>query len=245
MDVLSLVKGFSYFVDIIIFVKFVASGVMCVYGYKWSKGLIATMSLGIGVSLSILVTYWLLRLGAGEISFLAIPVIVIWFYEASYKNIFLNHFLAGFLVMIKISTMIMILFMENGIIDVDGAMLFVVPIPIAVVFGIIGCLKLNNYIILFCMSFIGATEFVPNVEKLINGTLFSFTGDYSYIFSLDPTEMFFSFMGIDVPSTLEIIFILIIFAGGFWYQKKIVDKNKIDLTGTVLDDTGDKAKMRR
>jgi len=184
-----------------------------------------------------------LEAGAEEISFIAIPIVAFMFYGMSYRSTTLNHFLAVFLVVVKVSVLVIIFFAQNGMIRINTSLLFWLPILLGAILGCIGCIVFNNYILLLCVSYIGATELVPKIMDLINGTLFAATGDFGHILSLEPTEIILSFLGIDIPSPLEIILIMIIFVGSFYLQMYIVKRQGIDLSKAILDDTGDKVKI--
>lgn len=214
-------------------VETVCSGIMCVYGYKWSRGLIATMSLYIGFAIGMFASLSLLELTGEPIVLLFIPIVMVALWSSAYKNITFNHFLAGFLLTIKVSFMLLLLYVQN----VGGQLelgLFLIPVFIGVISGTVICAKYNNHILILCTSFIGATEFVPNVMDYINKTSFAMTGDISYLF--DPIGFLLGLIGIEIPSTIEILLILVVFIGGYYAQRKILEAKDIDLKGTIIDD---------
>lgn len=245
MDAISVLKGFSYLAQGIVLVKYVSAGIMCIYGYKWSKRLIANVSIYLGFILGVLVFRWMMELGAGIEAIIFIPIVTVGFYEAAYRNVALNHFLAAFLVSVKISSLIMLLLIQGGSIESTTTTLFVAPAIVGIICGFIGLLYFNNYVLIFCVAYIGATELADGLMSLFNGTLFAYTGNYSYIVSLEPSEILLSFMGIDVPSFWETVLIIVIFIFSFRHQKSMVDKNGIDLTTHILNDTETDIKIEK
>lgn len=214
-------------------VETICSGVMCVYGYKWSRGLIATMSLYIGFAISILVTVPLIGITEDFGMLLLIPIIMVVFWVAAYKNIVLNHFLAGFLLTIKVTFMLLLLYIQNTEVELNIE-LFLIPILVGIISGAVICSKYNNQILILCTSFIGAAEFVPKIMDYINKASFAVTGDISYIF--DPISFLLGLIGIEIPSTTEILLVFIVFLGGYYIQKKTLEAKNIDLKGTIIDD---------
>lgn len=219
-------------IDLFIVVQTITSGVMCVYGYKWSRGLIAIMSSYIGFGLGLLLSVLFLEsMGFG--SFILIPICISIISGLAYKNITFNHFVAGFLLAIKVSFMIVTKMYENGMIS-DFGWLIIAPLIIGAFVGILSCTVFSNYIVLACLAFLGAVEFVPKVFEWINGTLFAVTGDWSYIF--DPVSFILSIFGIEIPSGGEVFCILLLSVGGFYFQKLCAEKEGKLFNEVILDD---------
>ncbi len=219
-------------VNLFIVVQTVTSAIMCVYGYKWSKGLIAVMSSYVGGAIGIAISAMLINDVGAQILFI-IPICAIIFSKLAYDIITLNHFLAGFLLAVKVSFMIITKIYEYSSSD-NIEMLFILPIVIGIIVGVEACRKFNKYIVLACVAFIGATEFVPKLFEFINGTLFVATGDISFIF--DPISFVLSLFGIEIPSGGEVFCILVLGIASFYYQKKKADMQGIDLSTTIMDD---------
>lgn len=224
----------AFVVNLFIIIKAITSAIMCVYGYKWHKGLIATMSTYIGFTLGCTITYVLLESGAELECIIIVPICTVVFAMCAYKVVWLNHFAAGYLLVIKITYMILYILMDNGIIETDGGILFGVPIIIGFIAGLIICSVYNNYVVILCVAFIGATELVPTVIDLINKTLFTITGDIGFIF--DPRDFILGLFGIDTISTIEVIGILFVFGLSFLVQRKVLIDQGIDLTVVPVDD---------
>lgn len=203
------------------------------YGYKWSKQLIAIASLYIGSVLGIGVTVLLLKFGVGLVALWAIPIITIIVIDLAYKSIIVNHFIAGFLLSIKLAFLfIMTVNQISYVIPAD--MFLILPILIGIIAGIFVVIKANNSIVLLCISFIGVTEFVPKLFDMANKTLFAATGDINFIFN--PQSFILGLIGIDIPSVFEGIVIVLAFIASYWYQKNKIDALGINLSGLILDD---------
>ncbi len=226
-------EGLYLVVEAFIVIQMVTSGIMCVYGYKWGRGLIATVSSYVGVAIGVVVCVMLFKSGFGVESFIAIPTCAAAFSVMVYKKIVLNHFMAGFLLATKISFMIITKVFEYGTFD-DVGMLFVLPVVIGIIGGIVSCTQFTGYIVLACLAFWGAIDFVPKMFEWINGTLFVMTGDYSFIF--DPTSFLLSLFGIEIPSGGEVFFILLLTIGGFYFQKVRAESEGKDLSRKLVDD---------
>lgn len=227
-------EGLMYFLDLLILIRIGTGAVMCVFGYKWRKGLISIMALYIGFSLGMIAFALVIaaEMGAG-IGIVIWLIITVGFVIAAYKNIKLNHFLTAFLVGIKLFTMLIYFLMEQGIIEY-GWSLIVVPVFLSTIGAIFVCGKFTYMAVVCCTAYIGAVEVAMGISKLLNGTLFAVTGDFGFLFN--PIDFILSIMGIEMPSGLEVILIFIIFAIGAWYQRKILIKNNIDLSEVIVDD---------
>lgn len=230
-DVLKII---CYVVDFLIVLQIITSAVMCLYGYKWSKGLIAIMSTYIGFTLGGIIAYFLLNIGVGYGCLWIVPICTISFAISAYTVVWINHFSAGYLVVIKICYMILYTLMDNGVMDTNITFLLIMPLVIGFVAGIIICAVYNNYVVIMCLSFIGATELIPKLFDLINKTLFVATGDIGFIF--DPIDFILEIFGIDTISLWEVIGILVVFVLSFIWQRKLMIDNGIDLSGVTIDD---------
>lgn len=226
-------EGLYLVVEAFIVIQMVTSGIMCVYGYKWGRALIATASSYVGVVIGLVVCIMLFESGFGIESTVAIPICAAGFATLVYKNITLNHFMAGFLLATKIAFMVITKAYEYEMAE-DIGWLFVLPIIIGIMGGIASCTQFTGYIVLACMAFWGAIDFVPKMFEWINGTLFALTGDISFIF--DPLSFLLSFFGIEIPSGGEVLCILLLTAGGFYFQKLQAEKEGKDLSRKLVDD---------
>ena len=72
------------FANLFIVVQTVTSAVMCVYGYKWSKGLIAVMSSYVGVALGAALSMILIDEGVGLEIFIIVPIFAVAFSKLAY-----------------------------------------------------------------------------------------------------------------------------------------------------------------
>lgn len=221
------------FANLFIVVQTVTSAVMCVYGYKWSKGLIAVMSSYVGVAFGAALSMILIDEGVGLEIFIIVPIFAVAFSKLAYEIVALNHFLAGFLLAVKISFMILTKMYEYSMIE-SSELLFILPILIGVIAGMAAYRKFNKYIHIACIAFVGVTEFIPKLFELLNRSLFVATGDISFIF--DPISFILSLFGIEVPSGGEVLCILVFGVISFCYQKNKVDKLGLDFSQKIVDD---------
>lgn len=213
----------------------VVAAVMCLYGYKWSRGLIATVASYIGIGLGLFAMALGLEMGVKELFCLIIfAVIAIGFVVLAYEWALLNHFLVGFIIATKLTFMILLQMAKiSG--DINSSIL-VLPIIMGFVLGIVLVVKMNNKVLLICVAYIGATEFVPKIMSFLNKTAFAVTGDGGYLISTDPIELILSFLGIEIPSLFECILVIVLFFGGYFWQKRCVEMQGIVLDGSELVD---------
>ncbi len=207
----------------IVAMQAVTSGIMCIYGYKWSKGLIGIMASYFGGAIGLVISYYLIESGEQVDSLLAIPICAAIFMVMAYNIPWVNHFSAGAIIGTKVSHMIGFALMQEGIIDYDIEALLVVPLIFGLIVGLITSGIFKNYVVILCMAFIGAINVVPDIVELMNGSLFAITGDIGYIF--DPIDFILSFFGIETISGIEVVGIIIVFVISFFVQKKLSNKN--------------------
>lgn len=235
-------SGFIEFLPVIIniisVIQIVSAGAMCIYGCKWRKGLIATLSIHIGIFLGVALAAILINQSYENVTIavILIPVIAIVFYIFAYTSIALNHFLTGFLVGNKLAFMILYNLMESDALDFDIGVLLIAPLLAGLISGIIICCKFTHHAVLTCIVYIGAVEFVTGIFDIINKSLFMATGDISYIFDLN--GMILKLMGAEVPSFWEVVFILLVGIFSFVFQKKQLEEKGIDLSNKIVDDRG-------
>lgn len=220
--------------DIFVLIQTITSAVMCVYGYKWANKLIAIMSGYIGIMLGVILAGVLLNAGAGLWSVWIVPICYFAFMWSAYKIMWLNHFCAGFLIAMKIMYMILYTLMERGAMDSSVGTLLGAPVIVGVIVGILISSIYNNYVLLLCVSYIGATELVPRIVSFINKGLFAATGDLSYVFN--PLDFLLGLFGIETASLLEVVGIIGVFIISFLWQRHLAILNNIDLSGRLIDD---------
>lgn len=226
-------EGIYLVVNLFIVIQTVTSAVMCVYGYKWSKGLIATMSLYVGAGIGVFVSAVLIERIQDPSVLIMAPLSMLIFWILAYKSITLNHFLAGFLLATKVSFMLVMKMYEYSIIT-DSDLLLALPVMVGLIAGCVTCLKFNKYILIACVAFIGVTEFVPKMFDLINKTLFVATGDISFIF--DPLSFILSVFGITIPSNGEVFFMIVLGIVSFCLQYKNAERAGMDYGESIIDD---------
>lgn len=213
--------------------QFVIAGIMCVFGYKWSKGLIASASSYIGIGIGGGLAFFLLQNGSGlEVFLIPIALGAILSFLA-YRNVIWNHFLVGALLSIKVLLMFFIKISTNMSTDASGA-LFALAFVISIVVGILVCSSYNQYIILAFIAYTGAVEVTTSIFDFINNGLFLFTGNLSFIFN--PIESMLALFGISIPSVGEILVILVLGLISFWYQRNKIISSGIDFSNEIVDD---------
>lgn len=221
--------------NILLVLKVTSSAVMCVCSYKWRKGLIAITSTYFGFALGILITMGLTEMNVDfEIALIGFVVCVVSFPLLAYKWIWLNHFLTGFLVTEKVLFMIIYRLMSNNIIDNDIEMLLAIPIICGTVAGVAISGYAENRTVLICMVYIGSVDFVMSFSDMINKGLFVSTFKIKYL--VDPESMILKFFGVQVPSEIEIILIVLVGIFSFIYQARKMDSMGINLSDRLIDD---------
>lgn len=217
-------------------VQIITAGAMCIYGYKWRKGLIATLSIYIGIFLGILIAAALISQSYNNImtGLILIPITALLFYILAYKWVPLNHFLTGFLVGNKLAFMVIYNLMKSNMVDFDFSVLMVVPLIIGLIAGFILCSVFTHVAVLACLVYIGSVELVTGIFDFINKSLFVATGNISYIFDVE--GLLLKIVGVDVPSFWEVVFIIIVGIVSFTLQKNLMEKEGIDLSNKIVDD---------
>lgn len=231
-----IVSFFPVLLNAFSIIQIFTAGAMCIYGYKWRKGLIATLSIYIGIILGILIAAALINQNYKNITFglILIPIIALGFYSLAYKCVPLNHFLTGFLVGNKVAFMIVYNIMHEGHVKFDLAALLIIPIIIGLITGGVLCSVFTNAAVLTCLVYLGSVELVTKVSDLINKSLFLATGNVGYIFDLE--GILLKVVGVEIPSFGEVIFIIIVGVFSFILQKKMMDRDGIDLSKKIVDD---------
>ncbi len=231
-----ILEAFPIILNAFFIVQIVSGGAMCIYGCKWRKGLIATLSVRIGIILGLLFAAFLINQSMDLITFafLSIFIIAIIFYILAYRWIPLNHFLTGFLVGNKLTFMVVYRIMSEGGAKLNITILLVVPLIVGLIAGFIVSSIFNYYTVIICIVYIGAVELVTGIADIINKTLFFSTGRISYIFDIE--GILLKIVGVEVPSLLEVIFILIVGIASFMWQRYLLIQSGKDLSQTIIDD---------
>lgn len=216
--------------------QMIVAGFMCVFGYRWSRGLIATVALYIGVVLGFLIAgfcYTKLDLKS-EICLLIFVITIVLFDTLAYKNIQLNHFLAGFIVAVKLSFLLMLQIMK---LNIDfGRWIFILPIIVGIIFGIVVAYYMNNKILIICTSYIGVTIFVSELMNLLQKIEFARTGDITIFYGDSLEEILLNLLGIEIPTFIEFLFIVVGFLLSYYVQVRTLKNNGLSLDGNVIID---------
>lgn len=216
--------------------QMIAAAVMCIFGYKWSKGLIATVAMYIGVVLGFFFAgfaYAKLDFDSGICIVIFIATILL-FDIMAYKNIKLNHFLAGFIVAVKLSFLLILQIMKLNI-DFGGWM-FIAPIIVGIIFGIIVVCNMNNKIMIICTAYIGSTTFITEAKNLFQNIEFARTGDFTIFTGDSPEAILLNMLGIEVPTFLEFLIIIAAFLISYYIQKKSLERMGLSLTDDIIID---------
>lgn len=223
-------------INVFFVIRLANSAAMCVLGYKWRKGLIAIASLNLGLILGFLtVIFFVETVDLDiEVSLLISALVPILFFILAYKCIWLNHFLTGFLVFTKLSFMIIYRLMSERVVDFDMELLIIISLSLGILAGLIISIACVNFAVLFCVVYIGTVDLVLSVSEIINNALFVATSDISFVF--DPEDLFLKIIGIEIPSAIEVIFIVIVGVASFIGQKLWLDKQGIKLSSCIIDD---------
>lgn len=233
MEILSVI---IFIINALALIRFATSTIMCVYGYKWRRGLISITSLYIGLVIGAFLLEFLLELNIMEIDLciivsLFVPIL---FSVLAYKWIWLNHFLIGFIASTKLLFMLIYGIMDKGIIDFNIDTLFSVPIIIGIAVGVFLSTHLKYAAVLLCLAYIGSVDLVMNFFDLLNKGLFIATGDIRYIF--DIKDVIMQLVGIDIPSLSESVVIFVVTTISFIRQSSLLQKEGIDLSDYIIDD---------
>jgi len=230
------VEFFPFLLNAFSVIQIVSAGAMCIYGYKWRKGLIATLSIYIGICLGLVIATAIIEQDFENLPLgvLMIPITTIVFYVLAYRWKALNHFLTGFLVANKLSFMVIYNLMHERIIDFDFGVLMTVPIVLGFLAGFIISSCFTYVAVLSCMVYIGTVELVTGVSDFINKSLFVATGNIDFIFDIEDSLL--NLIGVEIPSFWETVSILIVGFISFFFQKAKLEKNGIKLTNVIVDD---------
>lgn len=232
----NITEFFPILINAFFVIQIVTAGAMCIYGYKWRKGLIATLSIYIGIAIGIAIAAAIIRQSYNNITFalILIPIVAVIFYSLAYKWIPLNHFLTGFLVGNKLAFMIIYNLMKSSAVKFDFTILMVLPIVIGLIAGFVLCSIFTHVAVLVCLVYIGSVELVSGIFDIINKSLFVATGNISFIFNIE--DILLKIVGVEVPSFLEMVVIIIVGIASFILQKNLMERDGINLSDRIVDD---------
>ncbi len=213
----------------------IALGTACCYGaLKWRRGLITTVAIGWGIFLGFGLAIPMVFYGDANPSFLLVfPAIgMILLPILTYNIAGVNRFVLGYIVSSKLFFMATTVMAKNGDIDVLSALLY--PLVGGAVIGLVlmawTSIRVSAFV--FSCTFIGASGIAPNISKLINGTLFTATGDFSFLF--DPIDTLFAFFGIELTDewTLGAMIVLMVIFG--YRQIRTMKRKGIPLNAPLI-----------
>lgn len=221
-------QAFSYLYDI-------ALGAACCYGaLKWRRGLMTTVSIGWGIFLGFGLAIPLVFYGDANSSLLLLlPAIrMVLLPILTYSIAGVNRFILGYIVSSKLFFMATTVMAKNGDIAPISALLYPLIGGAAVGLVLMAWTRIRVSAFVFGCTFIGASGIAPDISKLINGTLFTATRDFSFLF--DPIDTFFAFFGIELTDewTLRVMIVLMVVLG--YRQIRTMKRKGIPLNAPLI-----------
>lgn len=226
--------------NILTVVRIFVGGAMCIFGYRWSRGLISTTSFYVGAFLGLYIVKNSIITNPEDL--LLIPLLGIICSILSYLNAKFNHIIVGFLLPVKILLLIMLLFIDDislsGDIIVTLKLIIIISVLVTIILNFIPKIKtdknIKNYVVVLFLAFLGSVDLVQILSNIFNKVLFISTEDLSIY--LNPINIVFKYIGIEQPSIGEVVGILFFTTLSFiWLNKRINEKN-IDLSKQIIDD---------
>lgn len=213
----------------------IALGTACCYGaLKWRRGLITTVAIGWGVFLGFSLAIPMVFYGdANPFLLLLFPAIgTILLPILTYTIAGVNRFILGSIVSSKLLFMATTVMAKNGDIDFLSALLF--PLIGGAVIGLVFMAWTGIRVSAFVFSciFIGASGIAPNISKLINGTLFAATGDFSFLF--DPIDVLFAFFSIELTDGWTLGAMIVLMAIFGYRQIRTMTRKGIPLNAPLI-----------
>lgn len=235
MEVLEFFFGNAVIFQVISFLYDITLGAACCFGaLKWRRGLITTASIGWGIFLGFGFAILLIEYVDASLDLLLLfPIIgMILLPILAYNIAGVNRFVLGYIVSSKLFFMATTVIAKNGDMDILSALLY--PLIGGTVIGLIlmAWTKIRVSAFVLGCTFIGASEIAPNISKLINGTLFSATGDISFLF--DPIDALFAVFGIELTDgwTLGAMIVLMVIFG--YRQIRTMKRKGIPLDAPLI-----------
>ena len=235
MDVLEFILENIVIFKIISCLYDVVLGVACCYGaLKWRRGLITTVSVGwgifIGFGLAISLIYYG---GANPSLLLLLPAIgMILLPILTYNVAGVNRFILGYIVSSKLFFMVTTVMMKNGSIDILSALLY--PLIGGAVIGLIlmAWTRIRVSAFVFSCTFIGASGIAPNISKLINGTLFTATRNFSFLFN--PIDALFALFGIELTDEWTLVAMIVLMVVFGYRQIRTMKREGIPMNAPLI-----------
>ena len=209
---------------------------MMLGGFKWPRGLIGTVSIRIGIIIGVELAGLLMEnTGLGVFSLIVIPIAAYVISEAAYKDIGINHMLAGMLFSVKVLFLLFSLYLDLSDSTFNGLQIGVI-IMLSILAAIIIERKFNNHILLLCMSYIGASNFVAQITEIMDNGFWSIVPDIDELINMDIDEIALAICGIEIATFFEALTIIVLFVASYRWQKNQMEKEGIELSDTIIDD---------
>lgn len=144
----------------------------------------------------------------------------------------INRFVLGFLVGMKLFTMVATVLLKQGSIDIELA--FVMPLIAGTFIGLLlmAWTQMRVSAVVIGCSFIGASEIAPVISEWWNRAGYALTGDISYLF--DPMDLLFALFKIELTDKVTLISLLVMLVFGCCYQLKRLSDRGIPYSTPVI-----------
>lgn len=205
---------------------------LCFGALKWRRGLLTTTAIGWGAVLGIIFWYLFSSEDSPEILVISVAIGAILFPILTYTIPGINRFVLGFLVGMKLFTMVATVLLKQGSIDIELA--FVMPLIAGALIGLLlmAWTQMRVSAVVIGCSFIGASEIAPVISEWWNRAGYALTGDISYLF--DPMDLLFALFKIELTDKVTLISLLVMLVFGCCYQLKRLSDRGIPYSTPVI-----------
>lgn len=209
-------------------------GSMLVFGaLKWRKGLITYTAIGWGLFLGLVIGF-IIGESSDSVEFVIIGAVLglIIFPILTYTVAGVNRFVVGYIVILKLTFMLTTWMFKRG--DIELGIMFIIPIIIGVIAGIIFMAWTQMSVLPFVLActFLGASNIAPTISKYINQFIFGITGDYSSL--IDPIDLFFALFKIELTDGWTLVIVILLMAVGIPVQINSVKSQGFSLDTPVI-----------
>ena len=227
-----LLENIAVFQIVTELVKVTLGAGLCFGALKWRRGLLTTTAIGWGAVLGI-ICWYLFSSGADqEIFVISVAIGAILFPILTYTIPGINRFVLGFLVGMKIFTMVATVLLKQGSIDIE--LFIVMPLIAGTFIGLIlmAWIQMRVSAVVIGCSFIGASEIAPVISEWWNRAGYTLTGDISYL--IDPLDLLFALFKIELTDKVTLISLLVLLICGCGYQLKCLSDQGIPYSTPVI-----------
>ena len=196
--------------------KVILGAGLCFGALKWRRGLLTTTAIGWGVVLGITFWYIFSSEDSPEIFVISVAIGAVLFPTLTYIIPGINRFVLGYLVGMKLFTMVASVLLKQGSITIELA--FVMPLIAGTLIGLVlmAWIQMRISAVVIGCSFIGASEIAPVISEWWNRVGYALTGDSSYLF--DPIDLLFALFKIELTDKVTLISLVMLLVFGCSYQ---------------------------